>query len=106
MPLGHSDTTSRTTVRLRGGHQSDNPLKGDCLSECPKASLGQIENEHADDHRTTYELTLRAEGPDPRPPIIRLRSLLKLMLRGFGLRCVTIREIPADRSPQQAGPAA
>lgn len=56
--------------------------------------------------RTTYSLTLRAEGNDPRPAIIRLRSLLKLMLRGFGLRVITIRELPADRSAQQAGPAA
>lgn len=29
---------------------------------------------------------------DERPPIIRLRSLLKLMRRGFGLRCLEINE--------------
>lgn len=38
--------------------------------------------------RETYTLTLRAEPDDTRPPIIRLRQLLKLAKRGFRLACI------------------
>lgn len=31
-----------------------------------------------------------------RDPIVRVRQLLKLALRGMGLRCVAIREAPAQ----------
>ena len=40
----------------------------------------------------TFEITFRAEAGDSIPAIIRLRRLLKVALRSFGLRCVTIRE--------------
>lgn len=43
--------------------------------------------------RDTYVLTIRdaANRHETRPIRIRLRTLLKLMLRGFGLRCTDIR---------------
>src|SRR5262245_55538408 len=41
----------------------------------------------------TFALTIPAEGKDPRPAMVRVRSMLKLMLRAFGLRCLTIREV-------------
>ena len=41
----------------------------------------------------TFEIVLRSEGHNNPPAIIRLRRLLKVALRGFGLRCVTIREM-------------
>jgi hypothetical protein len=40
-------------------------------------------------------LTVRAEGPGP-PAAIRLRHLLKSMLRGYGLRVVSIEGMPAE----------
>ncbi len=42
-----------------------------------------------------YAITLRSitRPSDMRPPATRLRALVKLMLRGFGFRVVTIREI-------------
>lgn len=46
--------------------------------------------------RPTYRLTLRAEPArhgEP-APALRLRRLLKLLLRGFGFRCVRAEEIP------------
>ena len=39
-----------------------------------------------------YRLVLRAI-PDPVPPIIRLRSALKTLLRAFGLRCESIEAV-------------
>ena len=41
----------------------------------------------------TFEITFRAEAGDSIPAIIRLRRLLKVALRSFGLRCTLIREI-------------
>lgn len=50
----------------------------------------------------TYTLTLRPEpdGPDRlgREPVQRLRGLLKLALRRFGLRAISVRhDDPAER---------
>ena len=43
--------------------------------------------------RETFIITIRdaASRHETRPVAIRLRTLLKLMLRGFGLRCTDIR---------------
>jgi|GEM_PF-1597313 len=43
--------------------------------------------------RESYVITIRdaANRHETRPVSIRLRTLLKLMLRGFGLRCTDIR---------------
>jgi hypothetical protein len=49
-----------------------------------------------------YELVLRAE-PWSVPAIIRLRRLLKLALRSFGLRCVELKELPADDATVTTG---
>lgn len=43
----------------------------------------------ATDDATTFVVTLKATGSDPRPVIVRLRGALKHLLRCFGLRCVT-----------------
>lgn len=50
--------------------------------------------------RDTYVITIRdaANRHETRPISIRLRTLLKLMLRGFGLRCTDIR--PAGTVPK------
>jgi hypothetical protein len=40
-------------------------------------------------------ITLRPK-PDAVPSNIRLRRLLKLALRAFGLVCVDVREVPAE----------
>lgn len=37
-----------------------------------------------------FTLTLRAERSDSRPPITRLRAVLKFALRACGLRCVRL----------------
>lgn len=50
----------------------------------------------------SYVITL-ADAPSPhenRPPEIRLRAVLKLLLRGYGLRCVGIRPAGPDRDPE------
>ena len=49
-------------------------------------------------NRESYVITIRdaANRHETRPISIRLRTLLKLMLRGFGLRCTDIR--PAKSS--------
>ena len=47
-------------------------------------------------------LILADTGTDPRPLPIRLRQALKILLRGFGIRCISITEDPApsiDLSP-------
>jgi hypothetical protein len=43
---------------------------------------------------TEYVIHLRAR-PGPTAPAIRLRRLLKLALRGFGMICTNVAEIPA-----------
>lgn len=43
-----------------------------------------------------YRLTFRAEGDGP-PAILRVRRLLKAALRGYGLRCEAVEEIPQIR---------
>lgn len=42
-----------------------------------------------------YELTIEANA-DMRPAATRLKGLLKLALRGFGFRCVTVREVASE----------
>lgn len=43
-----------------------------------------------------YRLTFRAEGDGP-PAIVRVRRLLKIALRGYGLRCLAVEETPQDQ---------
>lgn len=52
----------------------------------------------------SYVITIRdaATRHETRPVSIRVRSLLKLMLRGFGLRCVDIR--PAETFTKPTNP--
>lgn len=47
-----------------------------------------------------YHLTLEAQ-PEAVPAVIRLRRLLKVALRGFGLKCVAVAEVAGEdnRSP-------
>jgi hypothetical protein len=47
--------------------------------------------------RPIYRLTLRATGDGP-PAIIRLRRFLKAALRGYGLRCLSVEEMPEKPS--------
>jgi hypothetical protein len=44
--------------------------------------------------RPAYRLTLRAP-PDGVPDGVKLRRLLKALLRRFGLRCLSVEEVPA-----------
>jgi hypothetical protein len=46
----------------------------------------------------TYRLEVRAEGAGP-PADVRVRRLLKAMLRGYGLRCVAVEEVPPGPPP-------
>lgn len=46
------------------------------------------------DRPRRYQLVLEPE-PSSIPPILRLRKLLKLALRAFGLKCVSAEEIKA-----------
>ena len=53
-------------------------------------------------NRESYVITIRdaANRHETRPISIHLRTLLKLMLRGFGLRCTDIRPAkPSNESP-------
>ena len=43
-----------------------------------------------------FLIELAPTGRDTRPPAIRLRGLLKLALRSFGLRCVAMKETTAE----------
>jgi hypothetical protein len=47
--------------------------------------------------KPTFILTLEALGDESRygtvPAIVRMRRALKVLLRGFGLKCLTISEI-------------
>ncbi len=48
-----------------------------------------------------YRVVLRAR-PGDRPPIVRLRSLLKIALRAFGLVAVSVEEVSVpDRKPTE-----
>ena len=63
---------------------------------------------HRGDHPrpvcTTYQIELRAITDDLRPAEIRLRGALKMLLRAFGLRCVTCRETnELNASPDASG---
>ncbi len=51
--------------------------------------------------RETYVITIcdAANRHETRPISIRLRTLLKLMLRGFGIRCVDIRPAGSVAKP-------
>ena len=40
-----------------------------------------------------YSLVLQPILADDRPPVLRLRGLLKAALRAFGLRCIEVNEI-------------
>ena len=55
--------------------------------------------------RETYTITVTdaANRHETRPISIRLRTLLKLMLRGFGLRCTDIREVKPSTSVAHDG---
>lgn len=49
------------------------------------------------DHETyTITLTDAANRHETRPVAVRLQALLKLMLRGFGLRCTDIQPTKSD----------
>lgn len=53
--------------------------------------------------KSTYRVELTAEQ-SPIDPAIRLRQALKLLLRAFGLRCISITDItdePKDRAAAQ-----
>ncbi|MFO1046001.1 MAG: hypothetical protein U0941_29825 [Planctomycetaceae bacterium] len=43
-----------------------------------------------------FSLTIESVGDHAIPAATRLRSLLKLMLRGFGLRCVEAKEVATE----------
>jgi hypothetical protein len=45
--------------------------------------------------RPVYRLTLRPEPGDV-PEMARLRRLLKALLRGYGLRCLSIEEVKPE----------
>jgi len=61
----------------------------------------------------TYTVTIRTEPGYETPPEIRLRRFLKLALRGYGLRCIQIRQdakvgigrVPTPPTPATAGKA-
>jgi hypothetical protein len=51
-----------------------------------------------------FEVVLEA-APSDVPPAVRLRGLLKLALRAFGLRCTSCRDVtPAPAPPPPAYP--
>ncbi len=49
-----------------------------------------------------YQLTLEAAPSDEAPPVIRLRSALKVLLRAFGLRCREVRDVTPRPPPLPA----
>ena len=57
---------------------------------------------------TRYELVIEAaRDPYGREPVIRLRQVLKLMLRGFGFKCISAVETkPATEAGGQRVPPA
>lgn len=50
---------------------------------------------------TRFSIELEAITSHDRPADVRLRGLLKIALRAFGLKCVTVREL----RPPETGPA-
>ena len=53
--------------------------------------------------KQTYTLTLQALNDDSRPPIVRMRQILKLCLRGFRMRCTAIEDsTPTDEADVSA----
>ena len=55
--------------------------------------------------RERFILTLEVSRPDPldRTPSVRLRQLLKIALRKFGLRCVECRQIDVPATATGGG---
>ncbi len=51
-----------------------------------------------------YHVILRPL-PDTVPGVVRLRRFLKTALRGFGLRCVTVDEVPPPGPPTPSATA-
>lgn len=47
-----------------------------------------------------FTLTLRPEAGWNSPPIARLKRALKMLLRGFGLRCVSITESTSENTSE------
>jgi hypothetical protein len=45
-----------------------------------------------------FRLTIRP-GRDAVPTVVRLRRLLKMLLRGYGFRCISVEELPASVAP-------
>ena len=55
--------------------------------------------------RRRFTLTIQdAEPRNPVPLTPRLRRLLKVMLRGYGIRCVDMRPVPTSSSSQLSSP--
>jgi len=55
--------------------------------------LRELPTRRAMGYRPRYQLTLEAP-PDRIPPVVRLRSTLKGLLRRHGLKCVSIEPVP------------
>lgn len=55
-----------------------------------------MSNHSTDDgaEKSSFSIRLEATGRDAcgRPPVVRLRQLLKIALRGLGLRCTEVTE--------------
>jgi hypothetical protein len=51
----------------------------------------------------SFQIDLRALADDDAPAHVRLRRLLKLVLRGFGFRCVGVRETTPALPPLPQG---
>jgi hypothetical protein len=52
-----------------------------------------------------YEIKLRSVGEHPNTPARRLAQLLKLALRGFGLRAISVREVAPATQPDATAEA-
>jgi hypothetical protein len=46
-----------------------------------------------------FEPRIRALPDDDAPPIVRLRRLLKILLRGYGFRCTSVRDVTPALPP-------
>lgn len=53
-------------------------------------------------NQTTYRITLTPTPGGP-PAIIRLRRLLKAALRGFGMKCLAVEEMPETPENDRIG---
>ncbi|MDZ4688169.1 MAG: hypothetical protein SH850_24105 [Planctomycetaceae bacterium] len=51
------------------------------------------------DGKTLFVVTLQPTGRDSRPPVYRLRALLKIALRACGLKCVRLVSGDAEVAP-------